>query len=100
MPSIERLQRIDKHGASAPDRTAARILKAVTNELEPAPCEHTATSGDPELPVIAPVHMPIMTHEEVVEMVRGGVERARAHCANELERGNYFPGCPVQSRHF
>jgi glyoxylase-like metal-dependent hydrolase (beta-lactamase superfamily II) len=53
-----------------------------------------------DVDMIAPVHMPIMTQDEVVEMVRGGVERARAHCASELGRGDYFPGCPVQSRHF
>jgi glyoxylase-like metal-dependent hydrolase (beta-lactamase superfamily II) len=53
-----------------------------------------------DVDTIAPVHMPIMTQREVVEMVRGGVERARAHCASELAKGNYFPGCPVQSKRF
>ena len=55
---------------------------------------------DLDVDVVAPVHMPIMTHREILDMVRGGVERARAQCANELTKGNYFPGCPVQSRHF
>jgi glyoxylase-like metal-dependent hydrolase (beta-lactamase superfamily II) len=53
-----------------------------------------------DVKTIAPVHMPIMTQAEVLEMVRGGVERARAHCERELAKGNYFPGCPVQSKHF
>jgi hypothetical protein len=33
-------------------------------------------------------------------MIRGGVQRARERCAAELAKGNYFPGCPIQSRRY
>jgi hypothetical protein len=26
--------------------------------------------------------------------------RARQHCADELEKGNYWPGCPIQSKYY
>jgi glyoxylase-like metal-dependent hydrolase (beta-lactamase superfamily II) len=45
----------------------------------------------------APVHFPVMTQAEVIEFVRGGVQRARELCARELAKGNYFAGCPIQS---
>ena len=53
-----------------------------------------------EVDILAPVHMPIMTHEAAVQMVGEGVARARLLCAAELEKGNYFAGCPVQSERF
>ena len=33
-------------------------------------------------------------------MVKGGVKRARDRCAAELAKGNYFAGCPVQSKRY
>lgn len=32
--------------------------------------------------------------------VAGGVQRARQRCADELAKGNYFPGCPIQTERF
>lgn len=55
---------------------------------------------DLEVEFIAPVHMPVMTHEAVVQMVGEGVQRARELCAAELAKGNYFAGCPIQSKRF
>jgi glyoxylase-like metal-dependent hydrolase (beta-lactamase superfamily II) len=49
---------------------------------------------------VSPVHMNIMSHEQVIDMIKGGVARARARCASELAKGNYFPGCPVQSSRY
>jgi len=53
---------------------------------------------------VSPVHAvwtpDVLPHERVLEMIRGGVERARARCAAELAKGNYFPGCPVQSKRY
>jgi hypothetical protein len=38
--------------------------------------------------------------DEVREFVQGGVDRVRALCADELAKGHYFPGCPVQTERF
>jgi glyoxylase-like metal-dependent hydrolase (beta-lactamase superfamily II) len=53
-----------------------------------------------DVQTISPVHLDIMTHPQLIEMIRGGVQRARERCASELAKGNYFPGCPIQSRRY
>ena len=53
-----------------------------------------------DVEMLSPVHMQPMTQAEVVELIRGGVVRARERCAAELAKGNYFPGCPVQSKRY
>jgi glyoxylase-like metal-dependent hydrolase (beta-lactamase superfamily II) len=53
-----------------------------------------------DVETISPVHMDIMKQAQVIEMVKGGVQRARERCAAELAKGNYFPGCPVQSKRY
>lgn len=53
-----------------------------------------------DVETISPAHMQIMKQAEVIEMVKGGVQRARERCASELAKGNYFPGCPVQSKRY
>jgi glyoxylase-like metal-dependent hydrolase (beta-lactamase superfamily II) len=45
-----------------------------------------------------PVHMDVMTREQVVKMVTPGIQRAKEFCAQHLAKGNYFPGCPAQVR--
>lgn len=40
-----------------------------------------------------PVHMDVMTYDEVIEMVQPGLERVFEFCA---ERGFTFMGCPPQ----
>lgn len=55
---------------------------------------------DLEVDLLSPVHQYIMTADEVRAFVDGGVQRARQRCAEELAKGNYFPGCPVQSERF
>jgi glyoxylase-like metal-dependent hydrolase (beta-lactamase superfamily II) len=42
-----------------------------------------------------PVHMSIMTREEVIDMVNPGIERVKVWCAEHEAQGNYFPGCPA-----
>ena len=53
---------------------------------------------------VSPVHAvwtpDVLPHARVLELIQGGVERARARCAAELVKGNYFPGCPVQSKRY
>lgn len=53
-----------------------------------------------EVETLAPLHMQTMKQAAVLEMVQGGVQRARERCAAELAKGNYFPGCPVVSKRF
>jgi hypothetical protein len=53
---------------------------------------------------LSPVHAvwqpDVLPQAKVIEMIKGGVERTRARCAAELAKGNYFPGCPVQSKRY
>ena len=43
-----------------------------------------------------PVHMDVMTREQVIKMVTPGIQRVKEFCAQHLAKGNYFPGCPAQ----
>jgi hypothetical protein len=54
---------------------------------------------------VSPVHAvirgkPVLTMPEIDELVKGGADRARKRCAVELEKGNYFAGCPVWSKRY
>ena len=53
---------------------------------------------------LSPVHAvwtpDVLPEARVLELIKGGVERTRARCAAELAKGNYFPGCPVQSKRY
>lgn len=41
-----------------------------------------------------PVHMDVMTYDEVVKMVTPGIRRVKEWCAEHVAKGNYFQGCP------
>jgi glyoxylase-like metal-dependent hydrolase (beta-lactamase superfamily II) len=43
-----------------------------------------------------PVHMDVMTYDEVVKMVKPGIQRVKDFCAQHVAKGDYFPGCPAQ----
>jgi glyoxylase-like metal-dependent hydrolase (beta-lactamase superfamily II) len=43
-----------------------------------------------------PVHMDVMTREQVIKMVTPGIQRVKEFCAQHLAKGNYFQGCPAQ----
>jgi glyoxylase-like metal-dependent hydrolase (beta-lactamase superfamily II) len=45
-----------------------------------------------------PVHMDVMTREQVIKMVTPGIQRVKEFCAQHLAKGNYFQGCPAQVR--
>lgn len=47
-----------------------------------------------------PEHPDTLTLAQAQELVKGGVERARARCASELAKGNYFPGCPIETNRY
>ncbi len=50
-----------------------------------------------DVETLSPVHMDVMKQAEVIDLIKGGVKRARERCSAELAKGNYFPGCPVQT---
>jgi glyoxylase-like metal-dependent hydrolase (beta-lactamase superfamily II) len=43
-----------------------------------------------------PVHMDVMTREQVIKMVTPGIQRVKEFCAQHVAKGDYFPGCPAQ----
>jgi glyoxylase-like metal-dependent hydrolase (beta-lactamase superfamily II) len=45
-----------------------------------------------------PVHMDVMTREQVIKMVTPGIQRVKEFCSQHLAKGNYFQGCPAQVR--
>ena len=49
---------------------------------------------------VLPNHPGSMTLQEVEDLLKGGIERAKKHCAEEEAKGNYHPGCPIQSKYY
>jgi glyoxylase-like metal-dependent hydrolase (beta-lactamase superfamily II) len=49
-----------------------------------------------DVQVNVPVHMDVMTREQVMKMVNPGIQRVKEFCAQHVAKGNYFPGCPAQ----
>jgi glyoxylase-like metal-dependent hydrolase (beta-lactamase superfamily II) len=45
-------------------------------------------------------HPDVLTYAQAEELLKGGTDRARQHCAAELAKGNYWPGCPIQSKYY
>jgi glyoxylase-like metal-dependent hydrolase (beta-lactamase superfamily II) len=41
-----------------------------------------------------------LTRAQAEDLLRGGTERAREHCKAEVAKGNFHPGCPVQSKYY
>ena len=42
-----------------------------------------------------PVHMSVMTYDEVIDMVNPGIQRVKDWCGEREESGNFFAGCPA-----
>jgi len=53
-----------------------------------------------DVATLSSVHMGIMKQDEVIELIKFGVKGARERCASELAKGNYFPGCPIQTKRY
>lgn len=50
---------------------------------------------------VLPVHFgTLMTKAETIDFIKGGVQRARERCVQELAKGNYHIGCPVLSHRY
>jgi glyoxylase-like metal-dependent hydrolase (beta-lactamase superfamily II) len=41
-----------------------------------------------------------LTRAQAEDLLKGGTERAREHCKAEIAKGNFHPGCPVQSKYY
>ena len=48
-----------------------------------------------DVDINVPVHMTVMSYDEVVEMVAPGIERVKEWCAEHEAMGNFIPGCPA-----
>lgn len=59
-----------------------------------------------DVELISPVHTMteispnLLTLAQAEELLSGGVKRAREHCAQRLANGNYWPGCPIQTKYY
>jgi glyoxylase-like metal-dependent hydrolase (beta-lactamase superfamily II) len=49
---------------------------------------------------VLPNHPGTLSLQEVEDLMKGGAARARQHCADEAAKGNYHPGCPIQSKYY
>ena len=56
---------------------------------------------------VSPVHgvgltqgQATLTRAQAEDLLKGGTERARQHCAAEVAKGNHHPGCPVFSKYY
>lgn len=45
-----------------------------------------------------PVHMDVMSYEDTLKMVAGGIARVKEFCDGYLKKDIYFPGCPASVR--
>ena len=48
-----------------------------------------------EVDINVPVHMEVMSYQEVIDMVNPGIQRVKDWCAEHEAEENYFPGCPA-----
>jgi glyoxylase-like metal-dependent hydrolase (beta-lactamase superfamily II) len=53
-----------------------------------------------DVETLLPVHFPPMKQAEVIEFIKGGVQRFRERCAAEQARDTPYVGCPVITRRY
>jgi glyoxylase-like metal-dependent hydrolase (beta-lactamase superfamily II) len=61
---------------------------------------HLDVSLDSPVHDVVPGHPGALTLQEVDDLLKGGTERARKLCADELAKGFYLAGCPVWSKRY
>jgi glyoxylase-like metal-dependent hydrolase (beta-lactamase superfamily II) len=61
---------------------------------------HLDVKLDSPVHSIDPKHPGVLTLDQVDELVKGGTERARQLCADQLAKGYYLAGCPVWSKRY
>ena len=45
-------------------------------------------------------HPDVLTRAQAEELLQGGVKRSRERCDSEGAKGNFIPGCPIQSKYY
>jgi hypothetical protein len=53
-----------------------------------------------DVETLLPVHFRPMKQSEVIEFIKGGVQRFRERCAAEVARDTPYVGCPVITRRY
>jgi glyoxylase-like metal-dependent hydrolase (beta-lactamase superfamily II) len=48
-----------------------------------------------DVEINVPVHMEVMSYQEVIDMVNPGIQRVKDWCAEHTAEENFFPGCPA-----
>lgn len=61
---------------------------------------HLDVKLDSPVHSVDPAHPGVLTLAQVDELLKGGTERARKLCADELAKGVYLAGCPVWSKRY
>jgi glyoxylase-like metal-dependent hydrolase (beta-lactamase superfamily II) len=61
---------------------------------------HLDVKLDSPVHSVDPQHPGVLTLAQVDELLKGGTERARMLCADELAKGFYLAGCPVWSKRY
>ncbi len=61
---------------------------------------HLDVKLDSPVHSVLPEHPGVLTVEQVDELLKGGTERARQLCADQLAKGFYLTGCPVWSKRY
>jgi glyoxylase-like metal-dependent hydrolase (beta-lactamase superfamily II) len=53
-----------------------------------------------DVETLLPVHFPPMKQADVIEFIKGGVQRFRERCAIEQKKGTAYQGCPVLTHRY
>lgn len=61
---------------------------------------HLDVKLDSAVHAVYPGGKGVLTMQQVDELLRGGTQRARKLCADELAKGYYLAGCPLWSRRY
>jgi glyoxylase-like metal-dependent hydrolase (beta-lactamase superfamily II) len=61
---------------------------------------HLDVKLDSPVHSVLPEHPGVLTLEQVDDLLKGGTERARKLCADELAKDYYLAGCPVWSKRY
>jgi glyoxylase-like metal-dependent hydrolase (beta-lactamase superfamily II) len=61
---------------------------------------HLDVQLDSAVHAVYPGRKGVLTMQQVDELLKGGTERARKLCADQLAKGFYLAGCPVWSRRY
>jgi glyoxylase-like metal-dependent hydrolase (beta-lactamase superfamily II) len=61
---------------------------------------HLDVKLDSPVHSVVPEHPGVLTKQQVEDLIKGGTDRARKLCADQLAKGFYLAGCPVWSKRY